>query len=200
MNRKMTVWGLLSLGIVILTGCGNVTGPLSTLVNPPVQYGFDDGTTDGFAYSYSAGTSAVIPPNFFLIATTQASFQGSGSLEAQIPVTVGKDVDIGKLYSPTIDMTNKTVSAWCFWQSGGGVPPAQISAQIYVKDNQGYNFGSGQSVNLVQGQWTQTLFTIDTVASSVTITSIGELGIQINGPNYTPFTSTCIVGIDSVAF
>src|ERR1700678_4322352 len=105
MNRKMISWGLLLIGTLVLTGCGNVTGPISPLVNPPVQYGFDDGITDGFADANSDSTQAVQPPNFYLFATTQAAFQGSGSLEVQIPVAVGKDVEVSKLFTPTIDMT-----------------------------------------------------------------------------------------------
>ena len=160
MRKKIFAVIFLAAGSALLAGCGNVGGPFSPLINPPLNqtFGtFDNNSIDGWTFDSVSppmlGSASVTFPGSavtLLSPTAQPVFQGSYALQIPIPAD-GQAVTLDSLSNPVTvsvpltsysihyqfaspqDMTNKTFSMWVYLKSGLVDSPNRVGAQIFVK-------------------------------------------------------------------
>jgi len=211
MKKALVLLPLFTLTL-LLGGCGQVTGPISPLLNPPIAaFGsFDDGTTDGWVFDSS---NPNITNPLSLIVTSQ-SFQGPYALEINVPsyglssgVTVqltGYSVHYSYATSgPGLDLSNRILSMWVKLKSGVVTPPFQIGAQVFLKDAS-YQYANGTFVKLVPGQWMQVTFNVNApnyqAVPAPDPAHVYQVGLQLAGNGSAAFTSDGIVDADSFGY
>ncbi len=198
-------WGLLLIG-----GCGQVTGPISPLINPPVvqSFGsFDDGTIDGWVYDSSNPNIT----NPLPLTVTSQAFQGPYALTIEVPaygLSAGSTVELSSYsvhYSIAssgqgLNLTNCILSMWVKLESGVVAAPNQIGAQIFLKDNS-YAYANGTFVKLVPNQWMQVTYNVNApnyaASPPPNVANVYQVGLQLAGNGSSFFTSQGEVDADS---
>lgn len=218
MGRLAVFLPALALGLLVLSGCGQVTGPISPIANPPYPaWGtFDDGTTDG--WTFDSSTPNITNP--MPLTVTSQAFQGPYAL--QIPVTAyglaagvtvtmtGYAVHYDFGSGNEQNLTDMTLSMWICLKSGLVVPPNQVGTQIFVKDDVNldgvnWSYANGTFVKLVPNQWAEVTFNVNapnyaSPGRSPQLNMIRQVGIQIAGNGSSVFTSGGIFDVDSFGY
>jgi hypothetical protein len=196
LGRFLGLLPLFVMSLLMLSGCGQVTGPISPLVNPPVQYGFDNGTAS--LVGWALNSTSPLGGSVTLSIESQTVFQGTGALEIQLPAPLN-NANIGVTLPVATDFTGKFLSIWIYWQSGLVSPPYNVGAQIYLTDA-AYGWTSGGWTNLGSGRWQQIVCNASGAAGSANLKAITTIGFQVGGANNAVFSSPGVVYADSFAY
>ena len=149
--RTWNYFPLIGMGLLLSGGCGQVTGPLSPLINPPVSSigSFDNGSLTGsylgnpVTWVYDSANPNITNP--LPLTVTSQAFQGPYAMAIEVPaygLSGGNAVELSS-YSvhcqivsagQGLDLTNSILSMWVKLESGVVTAPNQIGAQIFIKD------------------------------------------------------------------
>ncbi len=207
------VLSVLAWGLVMLSGCGQVTGPISPLINPPINQtfgSFDDGTIDGWVFDSSNPNIT----NPLPLGVTPQAFQGPYALDIAVPaygLSGGVTVELSGYsvhYQITssgqgLNLSNMTLSMWVELVSGVVTAPTQIGAQIFLKDS-AYQYANGTFVKLAPGQWAQVTYNTNApnyqAVPAPNTSNVYQVGLQLAGNGSALFTSNGVVYADSFGY